>query len=285
MLLLKIIVCVFALIPDPVAMQLARVLSVFFYHRLKKGKWKFVKTHTVIPKLFPERDSSWHEQVIKRNSLHYMQLMMEILKARFITNRRGRKKIYIREGKEHLERLLASGNGFVILTGHFGNFEYAAGYIGTFYRPVYAPINVSNTKGSRVMNWLREGHNVIMVEVRSKARAAASALRKMIRLLNRGDILFLVADQRGTGGEYRGTLFGKELKLYGGPFILGQRTGKHFLPMYTVRDEKNRIAIHFLEPFCLDGKDLKSDIGKVTGFFERVIRTHPDQYLWDRDRW
>jgi lauroyl/myristoyl acyltransferase len=124
-----------------------------------------------------------------------------------------------------------------------------------------------------------------MIEVRSKARASARALLEMMQLLNRGEILFLVTDQKGTGGDFRGTLFGKELKLYGGPFILGQRTGKPFLPMYTVRDEKNRIAIHFLPPFYLDGADLESDVRKVTGFFERVMRVHPDQYLWDRDRW
>jgi lauroyl/myristoyl acyltransferase len=285
MFLVKLVACVFAIIPDPLAMLCARILNLFFYPRLKKGRWKFVKTHRVIPKLFAEQGRHWQERVIRQNSLHYMKLMMEILKTRHITKRGGRKKIYIKEGKEHFERLLESGKGFVIITGHLGNFEYAAGYIGTFYRPIYAPISVSNTGGSRAVNWMREGHNVTFIEVPPRRQAASRALLHMIRLLKRGEIIFLVADQKGTGKGYRGNLFGKEVKLYGGPFTLGQRTGVLFLPLYTVRDDKNRIAIHFMEPFPLTGEDISADIKKVTDFFEFLMREHPDQYLWDRDRW
>jgi KDO2-lipid IV(A) lauroyltransferase len=285
MLPVKLLVYVFAIVPDRCAMALARILNPFFYRRLTRGGWKFIKSPRVIPKLFPDRSPRWREGVIRRNSLHYVKLAMEMLKAHFITDRGLMKKTYIREGKSHLVRLLESGNGFVILTGHLGNFEYAAAYIGTVYRTVYAPVSVSNTAGSRLMNWIRQGHHVALIEVRSRPRASTAALGRMIHLLNRGEPLFLVADQRGKGGEYRGTLFGTRQKLYGGPFVLGKKTGKPFLPMYSVRDEKNRIAIHFLEPFFLNGQDTAADIRKVTDFFELMMREHPDQYLWDRDNW
>jgi|GEM_PF-2476143 len=285
LILMKIIVYIFGIIPDPLAMLGARMLNVIFYVRLKKGKWRFIKVTSVIPKLFPDKDPHWQEKVIKQNSLHYVKLTVEILKAHCKTVRGLEKKVFIKEGKEYLEELLASDRGFTIITGHLGNFEYVAGYIAHVFRPVYAPIMVSNTTGSRMMNWIREGHNVHFVEIRASAGVSSGALIEMIHLLNQGQILFLVADQRGTGGDYKGVLFRKELKMFGGPFIIGQRTRTPFLPMYNYRNENDRIEVHFEEPFYLNGEDLESDIGKVCGFFEKMMREHPDQYLWDRDRW
>jgi KDO2-lipid IV(A) lauroyltransferase len=267
-------------------MLLARVLNCVFYRKLIRGKLKFVKTAKVIPKLFPERSREWQERIIKQNSLHYVKLAVEMLKARTSKTKRAvNRKIYVAEGRQHLERLLESGDGFIVLTLHEGNFEYAAAYIGMIHRPIYTPVSVSNTKGSRVMNWARERHNCNLIEVRSGAKNAARALAKMIRLLNQGEIIFLVADQRGTGGKFMGELFGKMLRQYGGPYILGQRTKKPFLPMYSLRDERDKIAVHFEKPFYLNGDELESDIKKVTGFFEKVMREHPEQYLWTKDRW
>jgi len=286
MILFKALFLSFAVVPDRAAMLLAHLFSWVFYRKLTKGKLKFVKTNKVIPKLFYDREREWQKQVIKQNSLHYMKLAFEMLKARTSkTLRAVHRKIYIAEGREHLETLLDSGDGFVVLTLHEGNFEYAAAYIGMVYRPIYTPISVSDTKGSRLMNWAREGHNCNLVEVRPGAKSAARALVEMIRLLNRGEIIFLVADQRGTGGDFMGELFGKMLRQYGGPYILGKRTKKPFLPMYSLRDQRDKIAIHFEKPFYLNGDDLEKDIAKVTGFFERVMRAHPEQYLWSKDRW
>jgi len=286
MVFLKLFLLSWALIPDRAAMLLARALNCVFYRKLAAGKLKFVKTAKVIPKLFPDRGREWQQRVIKQNSLHYMKLAVEMLKARTSKTKRAVfRKVYIAEGKQYLERLLETGDGFTVLTLHEGNFEYAAAYIGMVYRPIYTPVSVSDTKGSRIMNWAREGHNCNLIEVRPGAKNAARALAKMIRLLKQGEIIFLVADQRGTGGDFMGELFGKMLRQYGGPYVLGQRAKKPFLPMYSLRDRQDKIAVHFEQPFYLNGDDLKKDIKRVTGFFEKVMREHPEQYLWSKDRW
>jgi KDO2-lipid IV(A) lauroyltransferase len=282
---IKLAMYLLAPFPDAVGMVLARIANVFFYPGVRRNRWKFIRTAKVIPKIFPDKSEAWRRRVIKENALHVAKLAFETLRTRFVGKRRINRKCYIREGKARLDALLRSGEGFFILTGHLGNFEYAAAFIAMNYRRLYTPVAVSNTPGSRLMNWAREGHNIELLESSVKRGKSARTLMKIIKLIRQGEIVYLVADQRGEGGDIEGEIFGKKLKLFGGPFITGKRTGKPCLPMYSLRDERNRIAVHFEEPFYLKGDDLQEDVRKVSAFFERIMREHPEQYLWARDLW
>ncbi|MCK5095201.1 MAG: hypothetical protein KAR18_10765, partial [Spirochaetes bacterium] len=58
-----------------------------------------------------------------------------------------------------------------------------------------------------------------------------------------------------------------------------------FLPMYTLRDERNRIVINFEEPFYMKEGNMDQDIDRIMNFFERHISVHPEQYIWSQERW
>jgi len=280
----KIIVFLFSFIPMPFVMFLARLAYPVFYRAVKKGKWG-LKAGRIIPKVFKDMDSEWHERVVKANSLHLMKFAGEMLKARFASDRLVSRKCYIASGKEFLDELYRSGRGFVILSCHLGNWEWAAAYLALNYRTLYAPVFVEDSKGNRLLNWIRAGHNVVLLEASRDPRVSALTLMRMIELLNRGEIIYLVADQEALGEGFKGRLFGAEINIFGGPFILGRKTHAPFLPMYSLRDGRDKIALHFEMPFFLNGENLEEDVKKVTGFFEKNIAVHPEQYLWSQDRW
>jgi len=283
--MMKLIIFIFAFIPHPVVMAMARLLQPFFYRIVKRGKWG-IRVKKIIPKVFKEENSQWHEIVIRENSLHLLKFAGEMLKARFSPDWRLNKKCYIKEGKQFLDALYKSGTGFTIITCHLGNWEWGAAYIALAYnKTLYAPVFVEDSRGNEVLNWTREGHRVELLEVSRNPRVSARTLLRMIDLVKRGEVVFLVADQVASGGDFRGSLFGADLRIFGGPFIVGKKTHIPFLPMYTLRDKKNRIALYFEKPFYLNGENLNEDIKKVTGFFEKNIGAHPGQYLWSQDRW
>jgi KDO2-lipid IV(A) lauroyltransferase len=285
MFFIKLLAIIFACIPDSIVMLLAHTLSPVFLNAAKKGKWG-LRFHRIIPKAFPEKNGAWYSRVVKENAIHLMKFGGEMLKARYKKPFWGLSKCYIREGKENLDGLLHSGEGFIIMTCHLGNWEYAAGWLVLKYgRRLYAPVFTEDSEGNRALNWLRGGRDVVILETSYDPRVSARTLLKMLNLLKDGEIIYLVADQQALGGNYRGILFGKELGIFGGPFILGQKTGKPVLPLYNFRDEKNKIALCFEEPFYLKGENIEEDISLVMSFFERNIRKHPEQYIWSQDRW
>jgi lauroyl/myristoyl acyltransferase len=285
MFFVKLLAVIFACIPDSFVMLLARVVSPIIHNAAKKGKWGLLVSR-IIPKVFPEKDEQWHRKVIKDNAIHLMKFGGEMLKARYKRPLWGLPKCYIKEGEESLEKLLQAGEGIIIMTCHLGNWEYAAGWLALKYgKRLYAPVFVEESEGNRALNWLRGGRDVVILETGYNPRVSARTLLRMINLLKNGEIIYLVADQQALGGDYRGMFFGKELSIFGGPFILGQKTGKPILPLYNFRDEKNRIALCFEEQFYLKGTNLEDDISVVMNFFERNIKKHPEQYIWSQDRW
>ena len=283
--MLKLLIYIFTCIPQSAVMALAHILFPFVYRAAKKRKWG-LRAGKIIPKVFRDREPGWYEDVLRQNTLHLLKFAGEMLKARFASDRSVMRKCYIKEGGEYLEKLMQGDSGFTILTCHLGNWEWSAAYIALLYECIlYAPVFVESSKGNEILNWAREGHRIELLHTGRDPKVSLRTLFKMIDLIRGGKVVYLVADQAALGGDYRGTLFGADLRIFGGPFIVGRKTGAPFLPMYNLRDEKNRIALYFEKPFYLKGEDLNRDIEKVTDFFERNIGAHPEQYLWSQDRW
>ncbi len=283
--MLKLLIYIFACIPHSAVMVLARILFPFVYRAAKKRKWG-LRAGKIIPKVFNNREKQWYEQALRQNTLHLLKFAGEMLKARFASDKSIRKKCYIKEGGEHLEKLMRDDTGFTILTCHLGNWEWSAAYIAILYEcTLYAPVFVEHSRGNEVLNWVREGHRIELLQTGRDPKVSLRTLFRMIELVKNGQVVYLVADQAALGGNYRGTLFGADLKIFGGPFVVGRKTHTPFLPVYNLRDEADRIALFFEKPFYLDGEDLTQDIRKVTDFFERNIGAHPEQYLWSQDRW
>ena len=280
----KLVSFLFFLIPDCLVMGLAVVLSPVFYNAMLKEKWGF-KIRRILPKVFKERTEKWYNRIIRKNSVHLMKFAGEMLKAHYKLDFFLKKKCYIAEGREYLEELIINKTGFMIITCHLGNWEYAAAWLAMEYGEIYAPVFVENSVGNKALNWIRTGHRVNMLEASYDPIVSARSLIKMMKLLENGEIIFIVSDQEALGGDYKGKLFGKEIRVFGGPFILGQKTGKPLLPMYTIRNSLNKIELHFEAPFYINGKNREKDISKLTDFFERNISKYPDQYLWSQDRW
>jgi len=264
MFLIKLISFIFAFIPDILVMGIAHFAAFFFYPIVKKGKLG-LKIHRIIPKVFSEMEKKLQENIIKENTLHLMKFAGEMFKARFKTDRGLEKKCYIGKGGEYLEVLINSGQGFMIITCHLGNWEYAAAYLALKYKTIFAPVFVENSKANQALNWIRDGHRVNLLPTSRNPRVSAKTLFRMRELLNSGEIIYLVADQAALGGDMKGMFFGKRLRIFGGPFILGKKTGKPVLPMFTLRDRKNKIVLNFEKPFFLKGEDLEAFLPKRRG--------------------
>lgn len=188
-------------------------------------------------------------------------------------------------GLEHLDRALAAGKGVICLSAHFGNFPLLLAWLGRRGYPV-------NTIIRDFRNPFLEAH---FKRARAKAgmRAIAKhppalALRRAIRWLREGNILFILADQRGDQGVIA-PLFGLPADTPAGPALLSRKLDCPVVPV-SIRRRGGKNLVTVEPPLELERTgDFRRDAAARTVRFNRVIerwvREDPAQWSsWLNDR-
>jgi KDO2-lipid IV(A) lauroyltransferase len=197
------------------------------------------------------------------------------------------------EGLEHLQNAHASGNGVVLLTAHFGNWELLGARLAQEFSFSAMARPNSNAGVESHVEQVRRNAGIKVISKWESARPAVRALRT-------GEVLCLLPDQRAGRGE--GLLlpmFGRVTRFYSSVAQLAMLSGAPVVPAFGVRRDPwlsdGRIVV-CTEP----GLQLKTDAEqrnlaredavregtqRVIGELEKVIRTHPDQWWWLHRRW
>ncbi|MCM2251982.1 MAG: lysophospholipid acyltransferase family protein [Ramlibacter sp.] len=186
------------------------------------------------------------------------------------------------EGAELVDMARARGGGIVFLTPHLGCFEVTAqgyalryGRITVLYRPARKP-------------WLRE----LVDTARGRANLATApttlaGVKQMLKALRAGEAVGLLPDQvppRGLG--VWAPFFGRPAYTMTLPARLAQQTGATVLLAWGERLPWGRGYRIRLRPWS---EALPAESGAaaacVNGQMERLIREHPQQYLWGYARY
>ncbi|MBN1895473.1 lysophospholipid acyltransferase family protein [bacterium] len=187
-------------------------------------------------------------------------------------------------GKELLDEALAEGRGAVLLTGHFGNWEWFGGYLSRMGYPVSFLVKEQHNKATdRIMNRIRaqSGAEIIYLGM---------AVREVLRALRRNRFVAIVGDQDAGPGGIMVDFFGRPTSTAQGAALFSLKTGAPVLFGYGIRTRNGRHAFF--------GERLK--IGRETGTgpeavrpllqaysarLESAIRAHPEQWFWMHRRW
>ena len=188
------------------------------------------------------------------------------------------------EGLEHLEGALKQGRGAIGLTLHLGNFELlnlAAPLVGLRAAVVARPMANRLLYNHVVRNRSRPGN--LIIDRRRAARAILQALRS-------GLVVGILNDQymRRSRGVFV-PLFGLRCSTSAGPAALALRAGAPVLPAYVFRDgpDHHRVRIEpALEPPRTGERerDIVEYSSRMNAALERIIRAHPEQYMWAHRR-
>lgn len=176
------------------------------------------------------------------------------------------------------------GRGVLILTAHIGNWELLpvigalSGYpVNVLYRPLdYQPLD-------RFFIHFRSrfGFNVI---------PTAHSMRKILKALQRGEIIALLMDQNVDW--YEGVycdFFGKKACTNKGLAILALKTETPVVPAFLMR-KNGTFLIEFKPeiPLIKTGdktRDIEENTQQYNRIIENCIRRYPDQWLWVHHRY
>lgn len=189
------------------------------------------------------------------------------------------------EGAERVRASLATGRGLFFLTAHLGNWEYsalataAAGIpVTVIARPMDNPILETFLRRFRERN----GNAVVY---------KTDAAREMLRVIKRGGTVGILVDQHArTADAVVVPFFGRPASTTSIVARLADRTEALIVPAACIRIAPARYRLRFEPP--LDVRRLAAEereAGPLTARLnleiERLIREHPEQWLWLHNRW
>jgi KDO2-lipid IV(A) lauroyltransferase len=228
------------------------------------------------------------DRLAQAHYAHLWRLIVEFFRFRWLSAERKRALVRV-DNLETFTHAFRQGNGVLVLTGHFGNWEVAtiagiANYpeVRGRFHFVRRPIKPRWLDAMVTRRFHRAGFGVI---------AKRGSLDRIVALLEQGDIVVFPFDQYAGGAD------GIDVEFFGEPAgtfkslaVIALSTKAPVLPAASWRNPDGRHVLGFEAPVpIVDVENVNESIVRTTRAFnaaiERLVLRHPEQWWWVHRRW
>ena len=261
--------------------RLSYLLAVFFYYCIP------IRKETVLENLktaFPEYDEKKIKKIALGTYRSFLITLMEILYLPSL-DREGIKNILFSDYNDVVTDAFSRNKGLILLSGHFGNWEYLAMSMAVKVSIPFTVI-VKDQRNGFVSKWL----NAMRTKYNNKIVLLGPSIRQIYKELKEKNIVALVADQRGDASGLRVSFFNKQTALNSGPALLSLKTGAPIAyglairqPDYSYKTIVEEISLENLPEN--EAEKVKEITQRHTAFLEKYIRLYPEQWLWMHKIW
>lgn len=186
----------------------------------------------------------------------------------------------------NLEKALSENRGVIVVTGHFGNWEFLAG----------VPSKLGLVKVAVVMNrQLNPFTERMILEMRKKSNLETiyntpEELKKIISFLRKGWIVGMVVDQAYYFDPIYVEFFGKEAPTARGPAVFHLKLKSPIVMARSILMDDGRYKLKFYEPITFNlpynDENVKHIMRYINKIFEEWIKEDPTQWFsWTHPRW
>jgi len=230
-------------------------------------------------------ESPRNNDIARRVFINLAKNGAEWIKLATSDNSLVKKLVTDSEGFERLDRVLAKGNGALVIAGHFGNWELLMAYVRSRgYNGAVIGKRIYFHKYNEFITNLRlkTGDRVIYRDESPK---------KILRVLRSGEIIGILADQdidslEGVFVEF----LGKKAYTSTAPVRLSAASGAAILPAFIIRGKDDKHKLVFDEPIEIpQGKMSEEEAIKYTSkwtkVLEKYVTQYPDHWVWIHKRW
>ncbi|MFQ5835376.1 MAG: lysophospholipid acyltransferase family protein [bacterium] len=180
-------------------------------------------------------------------------------------------------GVENLDCALSKRKGAILLSTHFGNWEWGGISLAlSGYKVNFLVRAHKNKKTDRLFNHIREKKGIKIIPL--------TRLKEGIKVLKKNEILAILADEN-LGQTMKAELFSREVDIPSGPFRLARKTEAMITPAFIVRDRWNGRQKGIVEaPLEVkrsqsEERDLQEAINSFIQIMEDYLRYYPDHWL------
>ncbi|MBA2711707.1 MAG: lysophospholipid acyltransferase family protein [Tatlockia sp.] len=221
---------------------------------------------------------------------HLAKSILEGIQLRFLNEKKLRERVEIR-GINNMLKTVANNKGVLVLTGHFGNWEFAPiGGILNFKEFQGQFHFIRRTIGSKFIEkilfrrYYQAGLNIIPKK---------NSLYQVCDALEQNHAVIFVLDQHASLANRDGIaaeFFGKKAGTYRSLASLSRHTGVPVVPAAGYRLPNGKHVLEFYEP--IEWKEYEtaqeSIYQNTLGYnqaLEKIILARPEQWLWLHKRW
>lgn len=223
------------------------------------------------------------EHVIRRCFQNLGKNFIEFIRFPHTSSEKNR-EIVTFEGKAHIDVALAQGNGAIILTGHFGNWELLAASVVEQVAPA-TPI-ARRLRSRRLDALVRGWREVAGYSTIDRDNAA----RDILRCLKRNELIGVLADVDTSVEGVFVDFFGRPAYTPYSPIAIALKTGAPVLPTFIIRqpDDSHRVIVEPPLKLKTTGdreQDFRINTQMFTEIIESYVRRYPEQWIWMHERW
>lgn len=270
------------LVPAGCRPALARGLGLACYHSLRRYRCVALKNlkHVFGEELSEQERVHLAKQVFAHLGLALLEFFL------VIPGLRGERveEVVRFEGREHFDRAFERGQGVIMVSGHYGNWEM----MGALFAHVGYQVNaISREADDPIMNEMidnvRRGRGDRLIQ-RSKA------LRPALQCLKRNEMLCILVDQNTAEGGIFVDFFGKPAATAPGAAYFAMKTGAAIVPAFCERQADGSHLVRARAPieYTTTGDkdaDARHIMSLINAALEDQIRRCPSQWMWIHDRW
>jgi lauroyl/myristoyl acyltransferase len=188
-------------------------------------------------------------------------------------------------GAEWLEQLGAAP-GAIVLTAHMGSYDLGAALFAEKFRReiriVRAPEPDRQSAQHLTASLERAGEGAVKVDYNT---AGALLSFDLLKALRAGEIVSIQGDRvEGEVGHVTARLFGHDVQLPNGPFVLALVAQVPIYPLFIARFGCRRYAIIVHEPIRLENtgdreRDIAKGVGEWCAILEETVAARWDQWF------
>jgi len=184
---------------------------------------------------------------------------------------------------EYLDEALEKGNGVILYTAHFGNWELLGAVLAL--------------KGYKINSIAREQNNLLFDKKINKIRRDLGigiiprgiAVRKAFKALQNNEIVAILGDQDARSDGWRLKFFDRPASTFPGAVQFARRTGALIVPGFFTRKGwlKHQFRCYQPRRISLESseQDLREELQSLLDLTEEEIRKSPADWMWLHKRW
>ncbi|MDH4238096.1 MAG: lipid A biosynthesis acyltransferase [Phycisphaerae bacterium] len=250
-----------------------------YYHRGRKRALDNLRAS------FPEKSEEWFRQTGRRSFEHIAMLAIDVLFTPRLVKKHNWRDYSRFKNTEMAKWLMKEGNGMLMVTGHYSNFEIMGYMMGLFGFNIYS---IARPLDNRFINkYLYD----VRMRVGQKIIDKKGAAELMSELTSSGATLCFIVDQDAGRKGIFVDFFGRKASTYKSIALLAITNNVPIGVGYSRRvDDRfffeigvNRII---LPQEWADKEDpLQWITAEYTSAIEKFVREDPTQYWWLHRRW